>query len=423
MNELPPSHPTQPPPQTRGLAAPYSLSTTAMAANVVNLDRKSFQGVPRAVGVNLSAAKYQVHQQQQVLQVNEYHAGAYATASYPHLKTPADRNPVGHNANKFEYTPSQQYSSHVPQQQQQQQQQSYAAAYGYSSYAQNYGTAPDYQQQQQQTQQQQYHGGYAQTGDTNALGMLVSSATNPQAPPEAMPHEPVNIGLKDADRKFRQPFGVMANDSFLSSSGSYGATVERPGNVVQIKSTPHNSQQQQQPMYQRPGMYSGPAYYSQQRTQQTSQQHNPLDLVPPGGSLGANFETSANGGIGSTMARGMSGGAMFSAGPRMPQFSPGSSGPALTTRLKEGDVDITAGTSSNGSHFVQQQPATKPLEIAHPTPLYAEVASSTSSMSMFALEVFARATEEDDAVVLLAVVSATKEVDFASVMEVSLHNP
>ncbi|GMF49251.1 unnamed protein product [Phytophthora fragariaefolia] len=404
MNELTPSHPA-PPPQTRGLAAPYVFSSGggAMSANVVNLaavDRKSFQGAPRAV--NLANAKYLSHavpqQQQQVLQqVNEYHAGPYAPpANYSHLKSPADNRPGGgSNGAKFDYAPpSQQYSPHPTQQQQQQQ--SYGAApYGYAAYAQNYGNSGDYQQQQQQQQQppsqqqQHYNGGYAQVGETNPLGMLVSSATNPQAPPDAMPHEHVNIGLKDAgDRKFRQPYNVVAGDSFLNSNGGYVHGVERPGNVVQIKSTPSNSQQQ--PMYQRSSMYGGgaPYYSQQQRTQDPQQQHSPLDLVPPTAAMGASFDASSNGGS-SSMGRGMNSGVggMFSAGSRMPQFSPSTSGPSLTTRLKDGGVDISSGTSSNCNHlpYMHQQPVAKSLDGTHPTTLYSDVASSTTSMAMVSL--------------------------------------
>ncbi|KAG7385715.1 hypothetical protein PHYPSEUDO_001169 [Phytophthora pseudosyringae] len=399
MNELTPSHPTphpQPSQPSRGLATPYAAFSAAGAMNTVNLaamDRaKSFQ----RGGANL---KYQSHSQQ-LQQVNEYHAGPYAPANYSHLKNPADNRPVGNNGGKFDYEPppSQQYSPHPTQQQQ-----SYAAPYGYPSYGQNngslqYGSTGDYQQhhqqqQQQPTQQQQYHGGYAQVGETNPLGMLVSSATNAQAPPDAMPHEPVNIGLKDAgDRKFRQPYGVVATDSFLSSSGGYMHGVERPGNVVQIKTTP-SSQQQQQPMYQRSNMYGGgTAYYSQQqqRSQEPTQQHNSLalDMVAPSASMPASFDGNGNGGA-SSMGRGMNSGVsgMFSAGSRMPQFSQSASGPSLTTRLKDGGVDISTGASSNGSHlpFMQQQPSAKSLELTHPTSLYADVASSTTSMSMVSL--------------------------------------
>ncbi|KAL4124749.1 hypothetical protein KRP22_010306 [Phytophthora ramorum] len=367
MNELTPSHPAPPPPQSRGLAAPYSFSANALNANVVNvaaMDRaKSFQGGPRG-----SVPKYQSQQQQQQLQqVNDYHTGPYA--NYSHLKNPAD------SRTKFDYAPSQQYSPHPTQQQQQQQQQqqSYAAAYGYPAYAQNYGGTGNYQQQQQQqpTQQQQYHGGYAQVGETNPLGMLVSSATNPQAPQDAMPHEPVNIGLKDAgDRKFRQPYGVVATDSFLNSGGGYVHGIERSGNVVQIKAT-SNSSHQQQPMHQRSNMYGGGASYfpqQQQRTQEPSQQHNPMDLVPPGAAMGTSFDANGNGGASSAMGRGMHNGVggMFPAGLRMPQFSPNSSASSLTTRLKDGSVDISTGVSSNGGHlpYMQQQPS-KSLEVAH----------------------------------------------------------
>ncbi|KAE9051671.1 hypothetical protein PR001_g1213 [Phytophthora rubi] len=376
MNELTPSHPAPPPapqpPQTRGLAPP-SYAFGAMNANVVNLaamDRKSFQAVPRGAGV-----KYQ--SQQALQQVNEYHAGPYGSANFSHLKSPVDNRPVGsNNGAKFDYAPSQQYS----------QQQSYAAPYGYQSYAQNYGNTGDYQQQQQQQQQpqhqpqqqqqqqQQYHGNYNQVSDANPLGMLVSSATNPQA--DAMPHEHVNIGLKDAgDRKFRQPYNV---DSFMSSSGGYVHGVERPGNVVQIKSTPSNSQQS---MYQRSNMYNGGGggalYY--QRTQEQSTQQSPLNLVPP---TAANFDANGSAGASSSMGRGING--MFSAGSRMPQFSPS----ALTTRLKDGGGDISTGASSsaNGNHLpFMQQSVAKSLDATHPTTLYSDVASSTTSMAMVSL--------------------------------------
>ncbi|ETL85242.1 hypothetical protein L917_15153 [Phytophthora nicotianae] len=403
MNELTPSHPApQPPPvssQSRGLATPYAAFSAAgaMNANVVNLaavDRaKSFQGVPR--GVNLGNVKYQSHPQQ-LQQVNEFHAGPYAPANFS-LKGPGENRPVNSNGGgKFDYAPpSQQYSPHPTQQQQ-----SYVAPYGYPSYSQNYGNTGDYQQQQQPQQQQQQstqqqYGGYAQGSETNPLGMLVTSATNPQASPDAMPHEPVNIGLKDAgDRKYRQPFNVVPTDSFLSSSGGYGHGVERPGNVVQIKTTSSNTQQQQ-PMYQRSNMYGGTAYFSQQqqvqqRTQEPTQQHNPLDLVPPSAAMPASFDANGNGGASSNMGRGMSNGVggMFNTGSRMPQFSPSGSGPSLTTRLKDGGVDISTGASSNGSHLPfmqQQQPTAKSLELTHPTSLYADVASSTTSMSMVSL--------------------------------------
>ncbi|KAL3666768.1 hypothetical protein V7S43_008389 [Phytophthora oleae] len=381
MNELTPNHPApQPhPAQSRGLATPYAAFSATGAMNTVNLaamDRtKSYQGVPRG-GINLGPSKYQTHPQQ-LQQVNEYHGGAYAPANYSHIKSPVDNRHVG-NGGKFDYAPppSQQYSPHPTQQQQ-----SYAPPYGYQSYPQNYGSSGDYQQPQQQQQptQQQYHGGYTQVGETNPLGMLVSSATNPQAPADAMPHEPVNIGLKDAEnRKFRQPYSVVATDSFLSSNGSYVHGVERPGNVVQIKTTPSSTQQS---MYQRSNMYGGgAAYYSQQqRTQEPTQQHNnlALDLVPPSA---ASFE---NGGASSSLGRGMNSG-MFNAGSRMPQFNPNSS---LMTRLKDGGVDISSGASSNGNHlpFMPQQSVAKSLELAHPTSLYADVASSTTSMSMVSL--------------------------------------
>ncbi|RAW35682.1 hypothetical protein PC110_g8031 [Phytophthora cactorum] len=401
MNELTPSHPAPHPPpvvssQSRGLATPYAAFSVAgaMNANIVNLaavDRaKSFQGVPRG-GVNLGNAKYQSPHPQQLQQVNEFHAGPYTPANYAHLKSPADNRPVNSNGGKFDYAPppSQQYSQHPTQQQ------SYVAPYGYPSYSQNYGNTGDYQQQQQQQQQptqqqQQYHGGYGQGGETNPLGMLVTSATNPQAS-DAMPHEPVNIGLKDGgDRKFRQPFNVVPNDSFLSSSGGYLHGVERTGNVVQIKTTPGNTQQQ--PMYQRSNMYGGTAYFSQQqqvqqRTQEPTQQHNPLDLVPPSAAMSASFDANGNGGASSSMGRGMNSGGMFNTGSRMPQFSPSGSGPSLTTRLKDGGVDISTG-SSNGSHLPfmqQQQPTAKSLELTHPTSLYADVTSSTTSMAMVSL--------------------------------------
>ncbi|KAG6976023.1 hypothetical protein JG688_00001795 [Phytophthora aleatoria] len=397
MNELTPSHPAPHPPpvssQSRGLATPYAAFSVAgaMNANIVNLaavDRaKSFQGVPRG-GVNLGNAKYQSPHPQQLQQVNEFHAGPYTPANYAHLKSPADNRPVNSNGGKFDYAPppSQQYSQHPTQQQ------SYVAPYGYPSYSQNYGNTGNYQQQQQQQQQptqqqQQYHGGYGQGGETNPLGMLVTSATNPQAS-DAMPHEPVNIGLKDGgDRKFRQPFNVVPNDSFLSSSGGYLHGVERTGNVVQIKTTPGNTQQQ--PMYQRSNMYGGTAYFSQQqqvqqRTQEPTQQHNPLDLVPPSAAMSASFDANGNGGASSSMGRGMNSGGMYNTGSRMPQFSPSGSGPSLTTRLKDGGVDISTG-SSNGSHLPfmqQQQPTAKSLELTHPTSLYADVTSSTTSMAM-----------------------------------------
>jgi hypothetical protein len=340
---------------------------------LILLARSSFQGVPRG-SVNLGPAKYQSHpQQQQLQQVNEYHAGPFASATYSHLKSSADSRAVIGNASKFDYAD---YSPHPSQQQQQ----SYAAPYGYPSYAQNYGSTStgDYQQQQQQ-----YHGGYAQVGETNPLGMLVSSATNPQAPPDAMPHEPVNIGLKDSgDRKYRQTY---PSDSFLSSSGGgYVHGIERPGNVVQLKSTASTSQQQPA-MYQRSNMYaSGATYYShQQRTQEPTQQPNPLDLVPPSAAMGASFDANGNG-ASSSMARG----GMFAAGPRMAQFSASGAGPSLTTRLKDGGVDISTGASSNGGHLPfmqQQQQQPKSLEVTHSTSLYSDVARSTTSMAMVSL--------------------------------------
>ncbi|CAH0473322.1 unnamed protein product [Peronospora belbahrii] len=343
----------------------------------------SFQGVPRS-SVNLGTTKYQLHPQQQV---NEYHAGQYAPANYLHLKSPSDNR--GNHGSKFDYvSPSQQYSSHLTQQQ------SYAAPYSYASYAQNYASTGDYSQQSHhhhQSSQQQYHGVYGQVGETNSLGMLVSSATNPQASHDAMPHDHVNIGHKDAgDRKFRQPYGVVATDSFLSSNGGYVHGIERSGNVVPIKTMPSSSQQQQ-PMYQRSNMYgSEAAYFSQQqqvqhqRTQDTSQQHNPLDLVPPSAAMGASYDN--GNATSSNMGRGMNSG-MFSVGPRMPQFSPSASGSSLTTRLKDGGVDILTGASSNGSHvsYMQQQSAAKSIEHTHSTSLYADVASSTTSMSMVSL--------------------------------------
>lgn len=229
--------------------------------------------------------------------------------------------------------------------------------------------------------------------------MLVSSATNPQAPPpaDAMPHEHVNIGLKDAgDRKFRQPYNVVATDSFLSSSGGYVHGVERPGNVVQLKTTPSSSQQH--PMYQRSNMYGGGApYYSQQvqqqqqRTQEPSTQHSSLDLVPPtAAAMGTSFDANGTGAASSSMGRGMSSGVsgMFSAGSRMPQFSPSGPGSSLTTRLKDGGVDISSGASSNGNHLPfmqQQQSVAKSLGATHPTTLYSDVASSTTSMAMVSL--------------------------------------
>ncbi|CAI5712676.1 hypothetical protein KXD40_001633 [Peronospora effusa] len=395
MNELTPSHPAPSPSQSRSLATPYAFSSNANVVNVAVMDRKSFQGVSRGSG-NLSTPKYQTQQQQQQHQhqVNEYHTGSYTSTNYLHLKSPSDNR--GNHGNKFDYTTSsQQYSPHPTQQQQ-----SYPSPYGYATYGQNYSTTGDYSQQQQQQQQQQssqqqqqhqqYHGAYGQVGETNPLGMLVSSATNPHAPHDAMPHDHVNIGIKDTgDRKFRQPYGVVATDSFLNSSGGYVHGVERPGNVVQIK-TMSNSSQQQQSMYQRSNMY-GTAYFSQQqqqRTQDTSQQHSPLDLVPPRSAVGTNFD---NGNVtSSNMGRGMNSGVggMFSAGSRMPQFSSGSSGSSLTTRLKDGGVDISTGASSNGSHMSyiqQQQPAAKSLGHTHSTSLYADVASSTTSMSMVSL--------------------------------------
>lgn len=350
----------------------------------------SYQGVSRG-GINLGSAKFQTHPQQ-LQQVNEYHGGAYVPANYSHIKSPVDNRQVG-NGGKFDYVPppSQQYSSHPTQQQQ-----SYAPPYGYQSYPQNYANSGDYQQPQQQqqqpTQQQSYHGGYTQVGETNPLGMLVSSATNPQAPSDAMPHEPVNIGLKEAEnRKFRQPYSVVATDSFLSSNGNYVHGVERPGNVVQIKTTPSNTQQQS--MYQRSNMYGGgTAYYSQQqRTQESAQQHNnlALDLVPPTAAMPSNFDTNGNAGASSSLGRGMNSGVgMFNAGSRMPQFNPNSSASSLTTRLKDGGVDISSGASSNGNHLpfmTQQQVVAKSLELSHPTSLYADVASSTTSMSMVSL--------------------------------------
>ncbi|CAH0487450.1 unnamed protein product [Peronospora farinosa] len=377
MNELTPSHPAPSPSQSRSLATPYAFSSNANVVNVAAMDRKSFQGVSRGSG-NLSTPKYQTQQQQQ------------------------HSNNRGNHGNKFDYTTSnQQYSPHPTQQQQ-----SYPSPYGYATYGQNYSTTGDYSQQQQQQHQQsqqhqhqqqqqssqqqqhqQYHGAYGQVGETNPLGMLVSSATNPHAPHDAMPHDHVNIGIKDTgDRKFRQPYGVVATDSFLNSSGGYVHGVERPGNVVQIK-TMSNSSQQQQSMYQRSNMY-GTAYFSQQqRTQDTSQQHSPLDLVPPRSAVRTNFD---NGNVtSSNMGRGMNSGVggMFSAGSRMPQFSSGSSGSSLTTRLKDGGVDISTGASSNGSHmsYMQQQPAAKSLGHTHSTSLYADVASSTTSMSMVSL--------------------------------------
>ncbi|EEY66378.1 uncharacterized protein PITG_03944 [Phytophthora infestans T30-4] len=391
MNELTPNHPAHHPPpvssQSRGLATPYAAFSAAgtMNANVVNLaavDRaKSFQAVHRG-GVNLGNAKYHSHPQQ-LQQVNIFHAGQYTPANYAHLKNPADNRP------------SQQYSPHPTHQQ------SYVAPYGYPSYSQNYGNTGNYQQQPQQqqqqpTQQQQQYGSYAQGSETNPLGMLVTSATNPQGAPDAMPHEPVNIGLKDAgDRKFRQPFNVVPADSFLNSSGGYVHGVERSGNVVQIKTTSNNTQQQQS-MYQRSNMYGGTAYFSQQQQQRTqqepTQQHNPLDLVPPSATMPTNFDANGNGGGSSNMGRVMGNGVggMFSTGSRMPQFSPNSgAGPSLTTRLKDGGVDISTG-SSNGNQlpFMQQQhqqATAKSLEITHPTSLYADVTSSTTSMSMVSL--------------------------------------
>ncbi|KAJ8575348.1 hypothetical protein ON010_g3870 [Phytophthora cinnamomi] len=307
------------------------------------------------------------------------------------------RRPISRTSRAQRTIGHQQYSTHPTQQQQQ----SYAAPFGYPSYAQNYGNAGDYhhqtqqQQQQQPQQQQQYHASYAQVGETNPLGMLVSSATNPQAPPpDAMPHEHVNIGLRDAgDRKFRQPYNVVSTDSFLSSSGGYVHGVERPGNVVQIKTTPSSSQQ---PMYQRSNMYGGGAqYYSQQqqRTQEPSTQHSSLDLVPPAAAMATSFDAN---GASSSMGRGMNSGVagMFNAGSRMPQFTPGASGSSLTTRLKDGGVDISTGATSNGNHLPfmqqqqqqqQQQSVAKSLDVTHATSLYSDVASSTTSLAMVSL--------------------------------------
>ncbi|RLN86627.1 hypothetical protein BBJ28_00005912 [Nothophytophthora sp. Chile5] len=396
MNELPPgasAPPATSPPQPRGLAPPYPHAVNAV--NLAGMDRKSFHDARGPA--SLTPAKYQAQQQHALQQqANAFHVGGYAPAtSYSQLKPQQGSRPV----TKFDFpTPSQQqYSPHA-----QQQQQSYAAAYGYSPYAQSFGGTSDYQQQQQQ---QHYHGGYAPTGETNALGMLVSSATNPQAPPDAMPHDPVNIGLKDAaDRKFRQSFGVLVSDSFLGSGGSGYTTsvhsVERPGNVVQLKTTPGGSQQQQA-MYTRSGsnVYGGgTAYYSQQhqRTPQQSQhqqQQSPLELVPPNATLGANFDVlvNANGAsVSSAISRGMNGGGgMFTAGggSRMSQFSSAGASPSLTTRLKDGSVDISTSGGSNGANvaFMQQQPPTKALDTTHPSSLYADVASSASSMSMVSL--------------------------------------
>ena len=73
----------------------------------------------------------------------------------------------------------------------------------------------------------------------------------------------------------------------------------------------------------------------------------------------------------------------------MPQFSPGVSSASLTTRLKDGCFDVSTGVTSNASHMSfmqQQQPAAKSLEVAHSsTSLYADVSSSTTSMSMVSL--------------------------------------
>ncbi|KAL8012084.1 putative Zinc finger, RING-type [Plasmopara halstedii] len=396
MNELTPNQPApQPPPvssQSRGMAMPYAtFSTTgSMNANVFNLaaaDRaKSFQGAHRG-SVNLSTTKYQSHSHQ-LQQVNDYHAGPYAPPNYSLHKSPHNNRSTGHNGGKFDYA-DQHYSPQPPPQQQ-----SYIAPFGYPSYTQNYGPSGDYQQhqqhhqhqqqqQQQPTQQhQQYHGGYNQV-EANPLGMLVTSATNAQASTDAMPHEPVNIGLKDGGhRKYRQSYNVMPNDSFLSSSGGYVHGVERPGNVVQIKTTPSNTQQS---MYQRSNLFGNTAYFSQQqvqqqqRTQESTRQHNSLNL----GSSNSSYE--ANGNESSSMGRSMNSsiGGMFSAGSRIPQFSTNASGPSLTTRLKDGDVDISTGSSSNGSHvsYMQQQSA-KSHELTHSTSLYGDVASSTTSMSM-----------------------------------------
>jgi hypothetical protein len=42
MNELTPSHPAPPPPQSRGLATPYASFAAMNNANVVNLSAKRF---------------------------------------------------------------------------------------------------------------------------------------------------------------------------------------------------------------------------------------------------------------------------------------------------------------------------------------------------------------------------------------------
>ncbi|KAI9907014.1 hypothetical protein PsorP6_003678 [Peronosclerospora sorghi] len=385
MNELTPTHPAAPHSQSR---TPYAFSANANVVNLTVMDRKSIQGVSRS-SANLVTAKYQSHPQPTLQHVNEYHAGLYAPQSSSQFKTSAENRSAGHSGGKFGYTSSsQQYQPHPAPQQ------SYAASYGYTSFEQNFSSTENYTQQQEQQhqqssqQQQQYHGAYAQVGETNPLGMLVSSATNPHAAHDAMPHDHVNIGLKDAgDRKFRQPYSIVPTDSFLNSSAVFLHGIERPGNVVQLKTTPSSSHQQ--PMYQRSNVYGGgTAYYSQQqhiqqqqRTHDTSQQHNSLDLVPTS-VMGGSFD---NGGATSNAGRGLNSGvsSMFISGPRMPQFSPGASGTSLTTRLKDEGVDISTGASSSGSHiaFMQQ----KSLELPHSTSLYADVANSTTSMSMVSL--------------------------------------
>lgn len=367
MNELTPNQsapqPSQATAQSRGITMPYAAYAGASAVNTnfAVADRvKSFQSVPR--GTNLSTAKYQPRPQQ-LQQLSEYHAASYALQ-----KSPADTR-----SGKFDYA-NQSYSLHPAQPQQ-----SYVAPYGYSTYAQSYGNTGDFQHQHHPAHQHQqhYHSGYAQV-ETNALGMLVSSATNPQAS-DAMPHEPVNIGHKDAGhRKYRQSYNVVPNDSFLSSSGGYVHNVERRGNVVQIKPTLSNTQQS---LYQHSNLYgNNTAYYSQQ---QQVQQQRTQETTP----LSASYDANSNGSVSIAMGQGMNNGSsgMFT---RMPQYSSNASGPSLTTRLKDGGVDVSTGASSSGSHlpFMQHHhPAAKSLELTHPTSIYADVTNPTTSMSMVSL--------------------------------------
>lgn len=343
-------------------------------------DARSWPFVPRVCVSRFPRASEQPNY------ANEYSLGAFGYGSAQQQPLPSQhlqqqQQPPSQHLQQQAAKAKFDYAQQAQEQQQQQappQQFQQAPAYSYNY---GYGQYAAYQQQQQQqavamnhvnlaTQQQQQHAVHHSYGGGDPLGMLVSSATQPDAMQQQQPQDMSKSVGSGNGVKYRGAFAVPASqDSFMSSSGASAQPMQAYGEQLRPQDSflKYTSQQQQQqpqhlgmdhaPFRSHNAMPSASAYTSggggasgsagavptgsYPSYQATHRVQTSMDLVSPTSAAVAmsssysslqrmtnGYSLSTNGGGGASASTSNSGNVSGSAS-RMPNLFPGS-GAALT---------------------------------------------------------------------------------------------